>query len=459
MVANRSLLTFEQTQEFIKELSQRLDAKEGDQVKVSIGKNPVYEGKVGSEPEMSKLTEARAGVLRAALDMDTPALGEKGEPSNLKQAIVVEKNSEPLFQFEKGQVKMSKLLEVEPIEPSSNVEGVEVVPLETEQSPVKAFESVTPFEVLHKEVEASELSQDSNVRASTQEFIQQKETQAKLQQEENGKNWQWFQMARMESERGTYSGSTSIEVIQELAVNKAPVPDGIRGERDEAVSRAEQYVMQIASKALETEGKEVLPGVKMAEVGGYQISKNEATGDLSIDKPRQSFLRQDTGKIEQSYRPDGVLKAVGQEVTQNRLLVKDLDNFDYIERKQLTKENLAGMRDLVESYGQKGNVPIEVWPGGKKQDASMEKMQGSAFRSEQMKLQFIESGKHLQVRDLEGNLQMKAYGDKVEKPMTREQCQSFSGRYQALQQMRQEKQQQLAQVQSAKDSAAVEIGG
>jgi hypothetical protein len=459
MVANRSLLTLEQTQEFIKELSQRLDAKEGDQVKVSIGKNPVYEGKVGSEPEMSKLTEARAGVLRAALDMDTPALGEKGEPSNLKQAIVVEKNNEPMFQFEKGQVKMSKLLEVEPIEPSSNVEGVEVVPLETEQSPVKAFESVTPFEVLHKQVEASELSQDSNVRASTQEFVQQKEAQAKLQQEENGKNWQWFQMARMESERGTYSGSTSIEVIQELAVNKAPVPEAIRGERDEAVSRAEQYVMQVASKALETEGKEVLPGVKMAEVGGYQISKNETTGDLSIDKPRQSFLRQDTGKVEQSYRPDGVLKATGQEVTQNRLLVKDLDNFDYIERKQLTKENLAGMRDLVESYGSKGNVPIEVGPGGKKQDASMEKMQGSAFRSEQMKLQFIESGKHLQVRDLEGNLQMKAYGDKVEKPMTREQCQSFSGRYQALQQMRQEKQQQMVQAQSAKDSAAVEIGG
>lgn len=460
MVANRSLLTFEQTQKFIKELSQRLDAKEGDQVKVSIGKNPVYEGKVGSEPEMSKLTEARAGVLRAALDMDTPALGEKGEPSNLKQAIIVEKNNEAMFQFEKGQVKMSKLLEVEPI--ASNVEGVEVVPLtekQLEQSPVAAFESVTPFEILHKEVEASELSQDGNVRASTQEFVQQKEAQAKLQQEENGKNWQWFQMARMESERGTYSGSTSIEVIQELAVNKAPVPEAIRGERDEAVSRVEQYVMQVASKTLETEGKEILPGVKMAEVGGYQISKNETTGDLSIDKPRQSFLRQDTGKIEQSYRPDGVLKATGQEVTQNRLLVKDLDNFDYIERKQLTKENLAGMRDLVESYGQKGNVPIEVWPGGKKQDASMEKMQGSAFRSEQMKLQFIESGKHLQVRDLEGNLQMKAYGDKVEKPMTREQCQSFSGRYQALQQMRQEKQQQMAQAQSAKDSAAVEIGG
>ena len=86
-------------------------------------------------------------------------------------------------------------------------------------------------------------------------------------------------------------------------------------------------------------------------------------------------------------------------------------------------------------------------------------MQGSAFRSEQMKLQFIESGKHLQVRDLEGNLQMKAYGDRVEKPLTREQCQSFSSRYQALQQMRQEKQQQLAQVQAAKASAAVEIGG
>jgi hypothetical protein len=104
-------------------------------------------------------------------------------------------------------------------------------------------------------------------------------------------------------------------------------------------------------------------------------------------------------------------------------------------------------------------VPIEVWPGGKKQDAAIEKMSGTAFRSEQMKLQFIESGKHLQVRDLEGNLQMKAYGDKVEKPLTHEQNKSFDTRYQALQQMRQEKQQQLAQSGATKQASQAEIGG
>ncbi|AFZ22062.1 hypothetical protein [Allocoleopsis franciscana] len=465
MAANRALLSFEQTQEFIKELAQRMSAKDGDQIKIQMGKNPVYEGRVGQEPDMSKLTETRAGVLRAAIDMDTPNIGSKGDPSNLKQVILLEKNDVQVFRFEKGQVEMSLLTEPEPTQGQSmaQVEGVEVVSLESngslEPSFLTAFESISPLETLRHEVEVSELPQDGNVRASTAEFVQQKEAQAKFQQEENAKNWQWFQMARMESERGTYSGSTSIEVIQELAVSKAPVPEAIRGERDEAVRRAEQYVIQVATRALESEGREVLPGVKQVEVGGYQITKNEATGDFAIDKPRQSFLRQDTGKIEQSYRPDGVLKVSGSEVTHNRLLVKDLDNFDYIERKQLTVENLAGMRDLVQSYGQKGNVPIEVWPGGKKQDASIEKMQGSAFRSEQMKLQFIESGKHLQVRDLEGNLQMKAYGDRVEKPLTREQCQSFSSRYQALQQMRQEKQQQLAQAQAAKASAGVEIGG
>jgi hypothetical protein len=462
MATNRTLLPLDQTQDFIKELATKMDAQVGDKINIQMGKNSIYEGRVGQEPDLSKLTETRVGVLRAALDMDTPNIGEKGDPSNLKQAIVVEKNSEPVFQFEKGQVLMSKLVELEPvqIQPTAQVEGVEVVPLPgVEQSPVTAFESVTPLEALRQSVEASELPQDGNVRASTSEFVQQKEAQAKLQQEENAKNWQWFQMARMESERGAYSGSTSIEVIQELAVNKAPVPEALKEERDAEVSRAEQYVMSVASKALESEGREILPGVKQAEVGGYQITLNQASGDLSIDKPRQSFLRQDTGKIEQSYRPDGVLKAKGQEVTHNRLLVKDLDNFEYIERKQQTRENLTGMRDLVQSYGQRGNVPIEVWPGGKKQDAAIEKMSGTAFRSEQMKLQFIESGKHLQVRDLEGNLQMKAYGDKVEKPLTHEQNKSFDTRYQALQQMRQEKQQQLAQSGATKQASQAEIGG
>ncbi len=317
------------------------------------------------------------------------------------------------------------------------------------------FESVTPIEVVRQSVEASELPQDSNVRGSTSEFVQQKEAAAKQQMEENSKNWQWFQMARLEERLGTYSGSVSIEAIQELAVSKAPVPDALRDERNSTVAKAEQFVLQVAHKALEQDGKEVVPGVKMAEAGGYQITLNEGTGDLAIDKPNQTFLRQETGKIEQSYRPDGVLKAKGEEVTQNRLLVKDLDNFDYIERKQLTRENLAGLRDLVQSYGQEGNVPIETWPGGKKGDAAIEKMKGRAFVSQKANMQIIESGKHLQVRDMEGNLQMKAYGEKVEKPMTREQSQDFKGRYEVVQQVRIEKEQQATQ----KLGQGVEIGG
>jgi hypothetical protein len=60
------------------------------------------------------------------------------------------------------------------------------------------------------------------------------------------------------------------------------------------------------------------------------------------------------------------------------------------------------------------------------------------------------------VRDLEGNLLLKAYGDKVEKPMTREQSQDFKGRYEVVQQVRQQK---SAQVQVAqKQGQEVEIG-
>jgi hypothetical protein len=456
MAANRALLPVEQTQEFLKELTQRMDAKVGDKVKIQIGKNPVYEGVVGQEPDMSKLTEARAGVLRAAIDIDIPQIGSKGDPSNLKQAIILEKNDEQVFWFEKGQVLESKLLEAVQVQSETLIEGIEVVQLESqEQFPVAAFESVTAFEELRKEVEASELPQNSSVRASNQDFVQQKEQQAKLQQEENFKNWQWFQMSRMEDRSGTYEGSISIQAIQELAVSKAPVPENLRSERDGAVSRAEQFVIQVALKALEQDGKEILPGVKMAEVGGYQITKNDATGDLAIDKPNQTFLRQDTGKIEQSYRPDGVLKAKGEEVTQNRLLVKDLDNFDYIECKQLTRDNLEGLRDLVQTYGKEGNVPIETWLGGKKDNAKIEKMQGRAFVSEKAQMQIIESGKHLQVRDMEGNLLLKAYEEKVEKPMTREQSADFKGRYEVVQQVRQEKTRQL---QTQKQAVGVEIG-
>lgn len=463
MAASRSLLPPQQTQEFIKEMALRMEALEGDKIDIQMGKNSVYEGKVGSEPDMSKLTETRVGVLRAAVNMDAPSIGEKGDPSTIKQAIAIYKNDEQVFRFEKGQVIESRLTEPEPaqradVQAQTQIEGVEVVSQEPQEpSSIEVFESTTPINVVRKEVEASELPQDSNVRASTQDFVQQKEAALKLQQEENSKNWQWFQMARMEDRQGTYEGSVSVQTIQELAVSKAPVPEELRSERDYAVARSEQFVMQVANKALERDGKEIVPGVKQVEVGGYQIVKNEATGDLTIDKPNQTFLRQDTGKVEQSYRPDGVLKAKGEEVTQNRLLVKDLDNFDYIDRKQLTSENLAGLRDMVASYGKEGNVPVEVWPGGKKGDAAIEKMKGRAFVSQKANMQIIESGKHLQVRDMEGNLQMKAYGDKVEKPFTREESQDFKARYEVVQQVRIEKEAQARANQT--QGQGVEIGG
>jgi hypothetical protein len=450
MAATRALLSIEQTQEFIQELANRMDAQSGDKINIQMGKNSVYEGVVGQEPEMSKLTETRVGVLRAAIDMDTPALGQKGEPSNIKQALVIEKNDQEVFRFEKGQVIESQLIEPEitNLQPAE-IEGVEVV----SQDKV-AFESVTPFEVIHKEVEASQLREESHVRASTKQFIEEKEQQAQLQREENSKNWQWFQMSKIEERQGAYSGSVSIEAIQELAVSKAPVPENLRSERDGAVQKAQQFVLQVAHKALQQEGKELVPSVRTATVSGYTITQNQATGDLSIDKSNQTFLRHDTGKIEQSYRPDGVLKAKGDEVTHNRLLTKDLDNFDYIERKQLTRDSLTSLRDMVNVYGKEGKVPIETWVGGTRENAKIEKMQGRAFVSEKAGIQIIDSGKHLQVRDMEGNLQMKAYGDKVEKPFTREQVKDFQARYAVVQQLRAERSGQLHQI-----SVGMEMGG
>ncbi|MBW4595396.1 MAG: hypothetical protein KME46_21445 [Brasilonema angustatum HA4187-MV1] len=452
MAATRALLSIEQTHNFIKELASRMDAKSGEKINIQMGKNSVYEGIVGQEPEMSKLTDTRVGVLRSAIDMDTPALGQKGEPSNIKQAIVIEKNDQEMFRFEKGQVLSSKLIEPEitNLQPAQ-IEGVEVV--SQEKSAVVAFESITPFEVIKKEVEASQLREESHVRASTKQFIEHKEQQAQLQREENSKNWQWFQMSKIEEKQGVYSGSVSVEAIQDLAVSKAPVPENLRSERDGAVQKAEQFVIQVAHKALQQKGKELVPGVRTATVTGYTITQNEATGDLSIDKSNQTFLRHDTGKIEQSYRPDGVFKAKGNEVTHNRLLTKDLDNFDYIERKQLTRDSLAPLRDMVNVYGKEGKVPIETWVGGTKENAKIEKMQGRAFISEKAGIQIIESAKHLQVRDIEGNLQMKAYGDKVEKPFTREQVKDFQARYAVVQQLRAERSGQLQ-----KQSVGMEMG-
>lgn len=460
MANDRSLLSIEQAQEFIKQLAQRMDANSGDKIEIQMGKNSVYEGVVGQEPNMSKLTETRVGVLQAAINMDAPPIEGKGELSNLKQAIILEKNDVPVFQFEKGQVQLSQLVEPQPlqVEQATEIDGVQVVSqIPQEQSPVEVFESVTPFEVVKKEIDASDLPQDSSVRASTQEFVQHKELQAKLQQEETSKNWQWFQVSRLEDHQGAYQGSVSIEAIQDLAVSRAPVPENLRSERDEAVHKAEQFVIQVASKALEQEGREVVPGVKQVETGGYLITKNERTDDLAIDKQNQSFLNHQTGQVDHSYRPDGVLKAVGNEVTHNRMLVKDLDNFEYIERKQLTKDNLEGLRDMVKTYGKDGNVPIETWPGGKKDGAKIEKMQGRALVSDKAQMQIIESGKHLQVRDTEGNLQMKAYGNQVEKPMTWAQSQDFKERYAVVQQVRRDKGLQAVAAAVQKSGQGMEI--
>lgn len=86
------------------------------------------------------------------------------------------------------------------------------------------------------------------------------------------------------------------------------MPESLIVERDAAVTRASQFALRIALKVISIEGKEVIPGVKTSTSGGYTITYNEATGDLSIDKPNQSYLRHDTGKIERSYRQSGNFK-------------------------------------------------------------------------------------------------------------------------------------------------------
>ena len=116
MANDRSLLSIEQAQEFIKQLAQRMDANSGDKIEIQMGKNSVYEGVVGQEPDMSKLTETRVEVLRAAINMDAPPIEGKGELSNLKQTIILEKNDVAVFQFEKGQVQLSQLVEPQPLQ-------------------------------------------------------------------------------------------------------------------------------------------------------------------------------------------------------------------------------------------------------------------------------------------------------------------------------------------------------
>lgn len=102
---------------------------------------------------------------------------------------------------------------------------------------------------------------------------------------------------------------------------------------------------------------------------------------------------------------------------------------------------------------------IETWTGGKRDDAKIEKMQGRALVSDKAQIQIIESGKHLQVRDTEGNLQMKAYDNQVEKPMTRNQSQDFKERYVVVQQVRRDKELQAVADVVQKSDRGMEIGG
>lgn len=278
-------------------------------------------------------------------------------------------------------------------------------------------------------VQTSELPEEGNIRIVIEQFLEDKQRLVTMQREENSKNWLWYQIAKIEYGRGEYAGSVSYDAIRELAISKAPVPENLIVERDASVARASQFILRIALKVISLEGKEVIPGVKTSTSGGYTITYNETTGDLSIDKPNQSYLRHDTGKIERSYRPNGILKAKYQDIISNKLITKDLANFDYIECKLLTLECLSSLQDIVETHGSECKAPIETWTGGKREEAKIENTYAKCFISYKANLQIIKLGKHLQVRDVSGNLIMKAYGDKVEKPMTRAQLSDWTARY------------------------------
>ncbi|BAZ08204.1 hypothetical protein NIES4071_00090 [Calothrix sp. NIES-4071] len=316
--------------------------------------------------------------------------------------------------FEKGQVVVNRLI------------SGKVIPM------LQASDTVSAFELDINDVTSQikpDLPEDENIRAVTKQFLEEKERLIQIQREENSKNWLWYQIAKLEDGQGEYKGSASVDAIRELAISKAPVPENLIVERDASVTRASQFALRIALKVISIEGKEVIPGVKTSTSGGYTITYNEATGDLSIDKLNQSYLRHETGKIERSYRPDGILKAKYQDIISNKLITKDLANFDYIECRLLTFECLSSLNEMVEVHGFECKGKIETWIGGKKEEAKIENTLAKSFISYKANIQIIKLGKHLQVRDLEGNLIMKAYGDKVEKPMTRVQLEDWTARY------------------------------
>jgi hypothetical protein len=399
---NRNLLTQEQTLEFIQELAGLMNANLGDRINILIGKSSVYTGVFGQDTEMSKLTEPRVSVLRTAIK-------QLSNSSKIKQRIVLFLGEQEVFVFEKGQVVVNKLSS-KPMLPSN-------APTEFEIGADKSNHS------------SLELPEEQNIHTFTKQFLEDKQKLVALQREENSKNWLWYQVAKIECALGEYTGSVSFGAIRELAISKAPVPENLIVERDAASSRASQFVVKIALKVISQEGKEVIPGVKTSTLMGYTITYNEEKGDLSIDKPSQAYLRHETGKIERSYRPDGILKAKYQDITYNKLLTRDLANFDYIECRLLTKECLSSLNDMVEVHGKECKAPIEIWTLGKKEEAKIETTLAKSFISYKANIQIIKSGKHLQVRDVSGNLIMKAYQDKIDKPMTRAQLQDWTARY------------------------------
>lgn len=404
---NRNLLTKELTQ-FIQELANLMTATTGDKINIQIGKNPVYTGVIGQEPELSKLTDARVRILRTVISQPEAS-------SKIKQTIVLSHNQQKVFVFAKGQVVVNNLI-------SKSEKVVSMLPAST----VSAFDS--DINDVTSNVKSG-LPEDDNIRALVEQFLGEKERLVQMQREENSKNWLWYQIAKIEDGRGEYFGSVSVDAIQGLAISKAPVPENLIVERDASVTRASQFALKIALKVISLEGKEFVPGVKLSTPMGYTITYNETTGDLSIDKPNQTYLRHETGKIEKSYRPGGILKAKYQDISYNKLLTRDLANFDYIECRLLTLECLPSLQDMVEAHGKECKAPLETWTGGKKEDAKIENVLAKSFISYKANIQIIKLGKHFQVRDLEGNLIMKAYGDKVEKPMTREQLEDWTTRY------------------------------
>lgn len=413
-MASRNLLSLDKTQEFIHEIASLMNASNESRINIQIGENLVYTGFI-QEPQMSKLTPSRVEVLRSAIN-------QLGTSSNIKQKIVLSCNQQEVFVFEKGQVVLNELV--------AKPEGI--IAMLPATNAIAAIGKTQTNQEVNNTHQPFEFPEDIEMRRRTQQFLEEQEKLTQNRRAENSKNWLWYQIAKIETKRGVYSGSVSVDAIRELAISKAPVPENLTSERDIAVTRASGFVYQIALKLVSHEGKELVPGVKSINSLGYTITYNEITQDLSIDKPTQTYLQRDTGKIARSYRPEGILKAQNGEIIHNQLLTQDLANFEYLECKLLSAECLPSMEHMVEIYAKEAPAAIETWTGGNKAEAKIETLLAKVFVSFKANIQIIKLEKHLQVRDIEGNLVMKAYGEKVEKPMSYEQIEDWKARYSRL---------------------------